>query len=154
MRKRNPNTHTHWCVRMIFFRCVVYLFTCLHFVVHSLLFFLSCNSIFWKQNAAHLIYGCFFFTSILMFNILCLSLSLSVSTWIFSILFYTGILIMNQSQQRIHQISSDLHINAVQRNDSGRYTCAKICNNKQSPQQVEILKNIKLEIICKYRVFV
>lgn len=74
----------------------------------------------------------------------CFSLTLSLSVFVF-----TGILIVNQSQQRKHQIAGDLHINAVQRNDSGRYTCAKINNNKQS-QQVEIQKDIQLEIICKY----
>lgn len=78
-----------------------------------------------------------------------LSLSVKSGNVFFFLFLFTGILIVNQSQQRTHQIANDLHINAVQRNDSGRYTCAKITNGKQS-QQVEILNNIKLEIICKY----
>lgn len=81
-----------------------------------------------------------------MFNALALR---EIGERVFLLFLFTGILIVNQSQQRTHQIANDLHINAVQRNDSGRYTCAKITNGKQS-QQVEILNNIKLEIICKY----
>lgn len=132
-KKRKKKEIYVYTLRIWIFVCLS--FACLHFVVRSFFFFLS-----WKRNAARLIYG-FLFYFCLTFN------SLHEIGEFF--LLFTGILIMNQSQQRIHQIASDLHINAVQKNDSGRYTCAKINNNKQT-QQVEILKNIKLEIICKY----
>lgn len=60
---------------------------------------------------------------------------------------------MNQSHPRMLQIAGNLHINDVQRNDSGRYTCAKINSNKQT-QRVEVFKNLKLEIICEYKLFI
>lgn len=95
---------------------------------------------FWQKNqyAAHLIYDHFFY---------CRSyIQLTLNQ--FGNLYFTGILILNQSQPRMLQVAANLHINAVQRNDSGRYTCAKITSDKQT-QRVQILRNLKLEIICK-----
>lgn len=58
-----------------------------------------------------------------------------------------GILIENQSHQS-NQIDGDLHINAIHRNDSGYYTCARTKAHELN-HFAEILNNIKLEVICK-----
>lgn len=54
----------------------------------------------------------------------------------------------NQSHRKV-QINGDLHINSVQRNDSGRYTCSR-ARSDQLNHHFEILKSIHLKIICKY----
>lgn len=126
------HTHTHWEFEFLF---IFYLFT----------FYSSFAFFFQKMKCGSFDLRLFYFC--LIFNSLH---EIKKKLFFFK---FTGNLLVNQSQQRIHQITSDLHINAVQRNDSGRYTCAKINNNKQT-QQVEIQKNILLEIICKYKSYV
>lgn len=128
-------THTHWWFECVFFS--VYLFFYLFTFCSSFVFFS-------KTKCGSFDLRLFYFY--LMLNALTLR---GIGERFFFPFLFTGILIVNQSQQRTHQIANDLHINAVQRNDSGRYTCAKITSDQQS-QQVEILNNIKLEIICKY----
>lgn len=59
---------------------------------------------------------------------------------------HTGILIDIESS-RWNQINGDLHINALHRNDSGYYVCARTKSHQLN--HLDILNNIKLEIICK-----